>query len=55
MKAHHCTCAYCMGIHPYTARFAQCIQRGWIIAAQAVTGGFATAVVPEYTYRVPVE
>jgi len=36
-----------MGFEPWTERFAQCIQQGWINAAEAVEQGIATAVPHE--------
>lgn len=44
MTGNKCTCAVCMGFAPWTERFAQCIQQGWIKAAEAVEQGIATEV-----------
>ena len=47
MTEHKCTCAVCMGFEPWVTRFAQCIQVGWIRAAEAVAAGIATRVPHE--------
>jgi hypothetical protein len=47
MSERQCSCAFCMGISPWTERFAQCIQVGWIVAADAVAAGIASSVAPE--------
>ena len=39
-----CSCAVCSGIPPWTERFPQCIQTGWIIASRAVNLGIASRV-----------
>lgn len=44
MTERTCTCAVCMGFEPWTARFAQCIQLGWIKADEAVRLGIACPV-----------
>lgn len=44
MTEHKCTCAVCMGFAPWTGRFAQCIQQGWVVAEEAVAAGIATEV-----------
>ena len=44
MNEHKCSCAVCMGFEPWVSRFAQCIQAGWIVAAQAVAEGIASRV-----------
>lgn len=41
---HICSCAKCQDIQPWTERFAQCIQTGWIIASDAVAAGIASPV-----------
>lgn len=44
MNERQCSCAVCMGIAPWTERFAQCIQVGWIRATEAVAAGIASDV-----------
>lgn len=39
-----CSCAVCIGAVPWTERFPQCIQLGWITADRAVAAGIACPV-----------
>lgn len=44
MENRTCSCAWCLGIEPWRSNFAQCIQRGWMVAWDAVRLGIASRV-----------
>lgn len=44
MTEHICSCAVCMGIEPFTARFPECMTVRFANTAAAIAAGTATRV-----------